>query len=124
MGKLSARDGDIEAEKEGRRQGLLFPFTIAEGVYHCAGDKRLSSASPTLTFVSYSGAGGMNGEQSSLSVKSISSIINPSGKYVYVEESDPRQYNMGSWIISMGAGSNWIDPVAPWHNDYSTLSLG
>ena len=122
MGKLSARDREIESEKEGIRQGLLFPFTTSEGIYHCAGDKRLSSASPTLTFVSYSGAGGMNGEQSGLSVKSMSAIVNPSDKYVYVGESDPRQYNMGSWIISMGAGSNWIDPVAPWHNDYSTLS--
>ena len=22
----------------------------------------------------------------------------------------------------MGPGNNWIDPVAPWHNDYSSLS--
>ena len=64
----------------------------------------------------------MNGEQQGLSVKNLSSIVNPSAKYVYVEESDPREYNMGSWIIGMGAGNNWIDPVAPWHNDYSTLS--
>ncbi|MAH75694.1 MAG: hypothetical protein CBC62_05780 [Opitutia bacterium TMED102] len=122
LGKLSAREREIESEKAGIRKGLLFPFTTDTGIYHCPGDNRIPSASPTLTYVSYSGAGGMNGEQQGLSVKSISSIVNPSGKYIYVEESDPRQYNMGSWIIGMGAGNSWIDPVAPWHNDYSTLS--
>ena len=122
LGKLSAKQREIESEKEGIRQGLLFPHTGAPGVYHCPGDRRIKSASPTLTYVSYSGAGGMNGEQQGLSVKKISQVRSPSDKYVYVEESDPRQYNMGSWIISMGAGNNWIDPVAPWHNDYSTLS--
>ena len=29
---------------------------------------------------------------------------------------------MGSWIINVGPGKNWVDPVAPWHNNYSTLS--
>ena len=122
LGKLSAKEREIEMEKAGIRKGLLFRYTTDTGVYHCPGDKRISSARPTLTFVSYSGAGGMNGEQQGLSVKNLSSIVNPSAKYVYVEESDPREYNMGSWIISMGPGNNWIDPVAPWHNDYSTLS--
>ena len=118
----SSREREIEGEKEGLRKGLLFPHTGDTGVYHCPGDKRINSKSPTLTYVSYSGAGGMNGEQQGLSVKKISQVKSPSDKYVYVEESDPRQYNMGSWIISMGAGNSWIDPVAPWHNDYSTLS--
>ena len=122
LGKLSKRQREIEQEKEGIRQGLLFPHTGEPAVYHCPGDKRINSASPTLTYVSYSGAGGMNGEQQGLSVKKNTEIRNPSGKYIYVEESDPRQYNMGSWIISMGPGNNWIDPVASWHNDYSTLS--
>ena len=122
LGKLSSRQREIEMEKAGIRKGLLFPHTGAPGIYHCPGDKRINSASPTLTYVSYSGAGGMNGEQQGLSVKKITQVQSPSDKYIYVEESDPRQYNMGSWIISMGAGNNWIDPVAPWHNDYSTLS--
>ena len=122
MGKISSRQREIESEKEGLRKGLLFPHTGDTGVYHCPGDQRINSRTPTLTYVSYSGAGGMNGEQQGLSIKKISQVKSPSDKYVYVEESDPRQYNMGSWIISMGAGNSWIDPVAPWHNDYSTLS--
>ena len=122
MGKISSRQREIESEKEGLRTGLLYPFSGDTGVYHCPGDKRINSASPTLTYVSYSGAGCLNGEDKGNSVFKVSSIKGPSNKYVYVEESDPRQYNMGSWIISMGAGNSWIDPVAPWHNDYSTLS--
>ena len=122
MGKISSRQREIEEEKEGIRQGLLFPHTGDTGVYHCPGDKRINSKSPTLTYVSYSGAGGMNGEQQGLSVKKITSVRSPSDKYIYVEESDPRQYNMGSWIISMGAGNSRIDPFAPWQNAYSTLS--
>ena len=69
LGKLSAKQREIESEKEGIRQGLLFPHTGAPGVYHCPGDRRIKSASPTLTYVSYSGAGGMNGEQQGLAVK-------------------------------------------------------
>ena len=85
MGKMSSRQREIEGEKEGLRKGLLFPHTGDTGVYHCPGDKRINSASPTLTYVSYSGAGGMNGEQQGLSVKKISQLKSPSDKSVYVE---------------------------------------
>ena len=118
---MSTAQKEIEMEKEGIRQGKLWKYTGGEGIYHCPGDGRIKAKPGLLTFVSYSGAGGMNGEQQGLSVFKVGEVKNPSEKYLFVEETDTRGYNMGSWIIGVGVSNNWIDPVAPWHNDYSTL---
>jgi prepilin-type processing-associated H-X9-DG protein len=49
-------------------------------------------------------------------------IANPAQKYVFVEETDDRTWNVGSWIMNYNAG-RWIDPLAGWHNDRSTLGF-
>ena len=58
---LSSRDREILEEKEGIKQGKLYPYTNNTEVYHCLGDKRINEKPPALSFVSYSGAGGLNG---------------------------------------------------------------
>jgi prepilin-type processing-associated H-X9-DG protein len=54
----------------------------------------------------------------------IAQVKNSGRKYVFIEDVDPRGYNMGSWSINRSRSSyQWVDPLAIWHNKRSTLSF-
>jgi hypothetical protein len=46
--------------------------------------------------------------------------VRPATKYVFVEEADPRTWNMGSWLL-YPTGDKWCDPLTVWHGDSSCL---
>ncbi|MDH7599435.1 MAG: prepilin-type N-terminal cleavage/methylation domain-containing protein [Sedimentisphaerales bacterium] len=122
-----------ERELVGIRAGKLFAYIKQTKVYHCPGDNRgkraFSFAGNTLgleCYRSYGIAGGLNGERYGgiQPWTKTSQIRNTSRKYVFVEEVDPRGFNMGSWVISINRSSyQWVDPLAIWHNKRSTLSF-
>jgi len=81
-----------------------------------------------ITYRQTKNAPGLNGEpwSSYVAVKKIGGIPWPEEKYAFVEESDDRGWNMGSWQIDPdvnepSAGWNWVDPMSIWHNKKSTL---
>jgi len=115
----------IEDKLRGIERGKLFPYVKNVDVYHCPNDQRRRDSSQ-LAFRSYSIAGGMNGEDknsfSGRAIETYDEIKNPSIKYVFIEESDDRKWNMGSWVVRP-TGDTWIDPLAPWHNKRSTLGF-
>ncbi|MHC4432228.1 MAG: type II secretion system protein [Planctomycetota bacterium] len=107
----------IERAKEGLRRGKLFEYTKKVQVYECPSDERRKRANQ-LAYGSYSVAGGMNGEEKEWSNRALytyAEIPHPASKLVFVEEIDPRGWNMGSWVMDP-AGNNWIDPLAIWHS--------
>ncbi len=53
----------------------------------------------------------------------IDEIKQPGSKYVFVEESDKRKWNMGSWVLNPKKKEYWVDPLAIWHNKRSTLGF-
>ncbi len=121
----------IEEKQVGIKKGLVWPYMEAVDAFHCPGDKRFLNA-PTNTgfsglggWRSYSVVGGMNGEEWTYytRLKKISGMKSPGDKYVMIEESDGRGYNINSWIVDpdMTGGSGWVDPVAIWHNERSNL---
>ena len=62
-----------------------------------------------------------------LHITKFSQIINPSDKYVFVEEGTKYAgghggANLGPWALNPET-KQWIDPVAVWHNDASTFSF-
>ena len=115
----------LEATKVGIRNGKLFKYNPAENAFHCPGDKRVNlKVGAGFAFDSYSGAGGLNGEDEALSVFKYGQIVAPSEKYVFVEEEDPRGWNLGSWIVDPRPTGGWIDAIAIWHNTKSTLGFG
>ncbi len=121
----SGTDDPIELKKQGTRNGLLWPYVKNIDVYRCPGDLR-KNRQPQFAFRSYSIAGTMFGEErfsswSSRALWTYEEIKNPSLKYVFVEEIDPRGYNLGSWVMEP-EGARWIDPLAIWHNKRSTFS--
>jgi len=113
----------IEKAKEGLRQGKLFAYAKNVNLYQCPSDERRMRP-PQFAFGSYSVAGGMNGEEKEWSSRHLikyTEIIRPATKFVFVEEIDPRGYNMGSWVMDR-EGEHWIDPLAIWHSkDRGTL---
>jgi prepilin-type N-terminal cleavage/methylation domain-containing protein len=130
-GNYTGEPGTLDDKLRGIRTGKLFPYVKSEKLFHCRGDAR-EEIPEQLAYCSYAIAGGMNGEpaysgssgkQNPDRVAEVyDEIRNPANKYVFIEESDPRGWNMGSWILNP-TGTCWIDPLAPWHNYWSTLGF-
>jgi prepilin-type N-terminal cleavage/methylation domain-containing protein len=110
--------------KEGLRQGLLYTYVKNVDVYRCPSDDRIKREGQ-YTFGSFSVSGALNGEEKEWSNRHLikyGEIKNPADTFVFVEEIDPRGWNMGSWVVTKDFGNSWIDPVAIWHSkNRSTL---
>ncbi|MFH1718661.1 MAG: type II secretion system protein [Planctomycetota bacterium] len=118
------RSGDnVEQKKDAIRRGLLFPYVGKKvDVYACPADQRDKDPSQ-YTYRSFSIAGGANGESwgSYNGAKKYTDLKKPAQTYIFVEEIDPRGFNVGSWQMNPGTSPNWVDPVAMWHNRQSSL---
>ena len=113
--------------EEGYRQGALFTFAPAANIIHCPGDVRNRlKAGKGYTYVSLSGVGTLNGERGELF--KVTSILNPSSRFVWVEENDPRGENVGSWLMNQGnvangfVGAQLVDSTANFHGNASTFN--
>ncbi|MCK4998653.1 MAG: hypothetical protein KAS23_03930, partial [Anaerohalosphaera sp.] len=54
----------------------------------------------------------------------MSQVSRSARMYVFIEENDPRGYNMNSWVIdpALGVNSNmWADPLTVWHSSKSNF---
>lgn len=108
---------DLEQRKRGIEKGVLFAYASEVDVYHCPSDN-------SGHFRSYSITDCMNGEQQFAtgsyrknwdSLARLSQVRSPSEKLVFVEEKDPRDYNMDSWMLDAVKGKLEGDPVPVWH---------
>jgi prepilin-type N-terminal cleavage/methylation domain-containing protein/prepilin-type processing-associated H-X9-DG protein len=118
----------IENEKEGIRLGALFPYVNSLGVYHCPADQGIAIFGGGFRTFSISGL--MRGESYSTATAEvkkryaikITDIISPGAKMVFLENTDDRGWNQGSWIMDV-TGPGWIDPLAVWHGNRSTFGF-
>ena len=117
-------DCSLDDKFRGIQWGLLYSYIKSTKVFHCPADARIDIPDQ-LAFRSYSITGGMNGERGfgCEPVEVYDEISSPGTKIVFVEESDDRGWNMGSWVIDPGNPDCWIDPLAGWHNDRSTVGF-
>jgi prepilin-type N-terminal cleavage/methylation domain-containing protein/prepilin-type processing-associated H-X9-DG protein len=121
----------------GYAQGALFHYAPNVNVLHCPADGRSrnpvvpspSAAPGTYAYGSYAGSGGLNGivYGPDLTLTKQSQILHASGRFLWVEENDPRGENFSSWAIHPGTPPNWtgssfVDSVASWHGRGSTFS--
>jgi prepilin-type N-terminal cleavage/methylation domain-containing protein/prepilin-type processing-associated H-X9-DG protein len=112
-----------ENELRGIRRGLLFPYINNTDTYHCPGDR--GTVQFGGGYRTYSITGLMNGEQAFNNKKSVSKLIDirmPDQKCVFLENTDKRGWNMGSWLMNYDTPA-WSDPLAIWHNKRSTLGF-
>ena len=101
-------------------------------VVHCPGDLRAQSpvgpniytyatAAPGyFAWGSYSGAGGLNGQDGKPLLKA-RELQHTSARFVFVEECDPRGENEGSW--DQNSQTTVEDSAASWHGNLSTFSF-
>ena len=114
----------IEQKKDAIRRGALFPYVNnTVDVYRCPADFRIKDPGQ-FAFRSFSIAGGANGENWSGSVRArkYSDLKRPATKYVFLEDIDPRGYNVGSWVMNFNP-PRWVDPLAMWHNERGTIGF-
>ena len=102
-----------------------FPMPLQVGSWHCPGDSRTKlQPGKGFAYDSYGGAGSLDGEDQANSITKMDSIIFPSRSYVFVEEADNRGWNLGSRLINPDPNTfTWVDAVALWHINMSTLSF-
>jgi prepilin-type N-terminal cleavage/methylation domain-containing protein/prepilin-type processing-associated H-X9-DG protein len=124
-----------EDEIRGIRKGLLFSYLDTPKCYHCPADKRFLSKHPTgtgnlgwRTYSITSGIGYCSDTESSYlgyypHVK-ITTIKNPGGKYVWVEEGELlRGYNVNSWVFKVLLVNVLTDPLGFFHGDRSMVGF-
>jgi prepilin-type N-terminal cleavage/methylation domain-containing protein len=97
--------------------------------HHCPGDLRTKNLKPGFgwTFCSYSKTEGMNGTRWSVTqtpYEKISEINLPSDAAIFVEEADPRGYNVATWFMSGADAPGWVDPIALFHGNWSSIAFG
>jgi prepilin-type N-terminal cleavage/methylation domain-containing protein/prepilin-type processing-associated H-X9-DG protein len=135
---LSQQDKDIAILQMGYVQGGLYQYAANLNVLHCPADARYTvpavAGSPTappgnFAYGSYSGAGGLNGVVygPNTPIKKQSELLNASGRFLWVEENDPRGENQSSWVMNNPgppptAATSFEDSVASWHGGTSTFS--
>ena len=125
---VSARAPALEERKEGVTRGALYPYASDEEVFHCSSDK-----SEHEHFRSYSIVDCMNGIMKYTTgtfhrwdcLTKVSQVRRPSDKYVFIEENEFRDYNMGSWMPFFDIDNNSFggDPMGVWHLGKSSLGF-
>ena len=106
-------DGWIAAVQQGYKKpdpnidGPLFRYAATAGIMHCPADKHFQlSFGKGFCYDSYSGTGYLNGEahvQGAMGncLLKRSQIMHASDRFIWLESSDPRGENVGSWYMSL-----------------------
>jgi len=130
-GPMPALSGNITEQvamdrvKKGLNGSPLMKYVGAANTFHCPGDLRTKflKRGSGWAFVSYSKTDGMDGgmwiDNGQHPYVKISSVDNPSGAAVFLEECDPRNENLGTWVMQR---DTWVDPFAIFHGNVSTFS--
>ena len=99
------------------------------GVGHCPGDLRTKRLRPGggWAYDSYSLSDSMAGPNvwnngPGQSYVKATEIQSPSQGFVFIEESDPRGYNEGTWAINISP-PGWVDGFAAFHGSVTTFGF-
>ena len=110
----------------GLTKSPLFQYASAIGSYHCPGDTRTGRLKPGSGwgYDSYSKAEGMAGPGWSTEKDyfKMSEITLPSDSFVFIEESDPRNYNEGTWVVENNP-PGWVDTFAIFHGTWTSFAM-
>jgi prepilin-type N-terminal cleavage/methylation domain-containing protein len=106
----------------------IYKYVTGINSYHCPGDLRtkMRKKGSGWAYGSYSKIDGMNGGMwGPAPYKKISSIDSPANAAAFIEESDPRNENAGTWVMDRNTatgGTGWVDPFAIFHGTASSFS--
>ena len=113
-----------------RTNNPLYQYASSVGVYHCPGDTRIkkSTMGDGWAYDSYSKSQNVGGESydtywgAGATFLKTGAIRNPSQTFIFLEDADNRNRNLGAWVARWdtgGATFNWEDPVAMYHGNIS-----
>jgi prepilin-type N-terminal cleavage/methylation domain-containing protein/prepilin-type processing-associated H-X9-DG protein len=115
--------------ENGIRKGALFSTVSSPASYHCPGDLRTKrlAVGKGWAYDSYSKANGMNGGSWNPGAQppytKLTAVDSASEAMFYIEEGDPRNYNLGTWVIDVKPSPGWVDGFAIFHGNVSTISF-
>jgi prepilin-type N-terminal cleavage/methylation domain-containing protein len=128
MGAYSASQLE-DAVGQGWRASPLFPYAPKADIIHCPGDTRTKYLQPGKgwAFDSYSRSDVANGGgwHSQKPFTKSSNVRAASDTFLFIEEADPRSYNLGSWVMNANRPTGdigWVDPLAVFHGNFSTFA--
>ena len=101
--------------------GKLFPHVGVLEMYRCATDPTDHYHSYSISGVVGQGGGAYPGTGHK-PVFALEDIYTPAEMLVFIEEEDPRGYNIGSWGVSLW-DDTWGDWVPGWHDGGANLSF-
>lgn len=126
---LPAGINETEAMKRvnaGLQKSAIYKYCSAIGAYHCPGDMRTKRLKPGKgwAYDSYSKSEGMSGGgwTGTKPYLKTTEITEPSNAFVFIEESDSRSYNMGTWVMDVSP-PGWVDGFAIFHGSVTTFAL-
>ena len=101
----------LDDEDNGIRSGKLYPYVGTSAAYHCPADRSYLKPVNRGGKRSYSITGLMHGEMpnSPECADWYFQIKSPAAKMVFVETTDDRGWNMGSWIMNAAASPAELD---------------
>jgi len=114
----------------GMKRSPLFRYCSNIDAHHCPSDLRTRNRKPGngWAYDSYSKADTIAGglwssyQPTQKPFFKDVQIQTPSLTLVFIEESDPRSYNNGTWVLD-SSPPGWVDPFAVFHGDNSSLSF-
>jgi prepilin-type N-terminal cleavage/methylation domain-containing protein len=124
-GSAMSTERALDAVRRALQQGPLWPYNSAFGSYHCPGDLRTKRRPGSgWAYDSYSKADGIGtgGWSGIVAYRKESECDRPSETMVFIEESDPRGWNAGTWVIDVNP-PGWVDPFAIFHGAVSDFSF-
>ena len=117
----------FEDEARGMISGVLGPYIESTKAWHCPADRNYRNNPGRGGMRSYSITDLMHGERPNhvKCVDRMGQIVSPGDKIVFIENTDDRSWNMGSWMMSYTppGSPSWGDPLAIFHNDRSTFGF-
>lgn len=118
--------------KAGLELGSLWTYDPDHSIYNCPDDFRTRRLEFTegWAYDSYSRVDGLGiggGWNGIMPIERMAEVPEPSLSIIYVEESDPRGHNFGTWALNLrtdqGGEYGWVDPVAVTHNRSGSFSF-
>jgi prepilin-type N-terminal cleavage/methylation domain-containing protein len=128
---VNSADAVIAAVQKGYKNpapgldGPLFKYAPNPAIMHCPADKHwklpfnAGGTGPKFCYDSYSGSDWLNGEDHTGAncFKKRTQVLHPSDRWVWIESSDRRGENVGSWWLNLAGnqvngfqGSSFADP--------------
>jgi len=119
----SESDAKEQLASKSLKIGPMWPYYSSTEVVHCPGDlRRKLSPGKGWSWVSYSKVDGMNGGNwaGQTIYTKLSTVQSPVEAAVFIEEADPRNGNLGTWVMER---TTWRDPFAIFHGNISSFSF-